>query len=158
MPWIRLCASGEIAEASATVLSAGDIAMLVIRRRGQYLAVAPPCAHMEGALAEGVVAECVEGGAPKCNRRLAGTPSEDGDSPGTARFPILQYETKEIAGELYVDPMRQRLSDLQYLSCSPLPGADGGATLRINLWCNEEGESVESVSGQAKTVAESRRR
>ncbi|MBI3372833.1 MAG: Rieske 2Fe-2S domain-containing protein [Betaproteobacteria bacterium] len=158
MAWIKLCASGEIAEGSATVLSADDVAMLVIRRRGQCLAVAPLCAHMEAALTEGVFAECLEGNAPKCNRHLTRARAEGGECPGTARSPILQYETKEVAGALYADPARQRLSDLQYLSCSPVAEAERSASLRINLWGNEQGESVESISGRARPVAETRKR
>lgn len=132
--------------------------MLVIRVRGRTVAVRPLCAHMAGALSEGAFAECLEGDASKCNRHLAAARAEGGECPGTARAPILQYQTKEVAGVLYADPARQRLSDLQYLSCSPLSRRDGSAALRINLWCGEEGESVERVWGQPRPAAATRKR
>lgn len=154
MSWIRLCTTGEIPKGGATVLTAGGVAMLVIKRGGRCLAVPPPCAHMEGALTEGVFANCLEGDTPKCNRHLARSRAEGEECPGTARSPILQYETKEVAGVLYADPTRQRLSDLQYLSCSPLAGPDGSAVLRINLWYNEEREGVERVCGHPRPTTE----
>lgn len=155
MAWVRLCASADIPEGSATVLSADDVAMLVIRRRGHCLAVAPLCSHMQAALTDGVSAECFEGNAPRCNRHLVRARADSAECPGTARSPILQYETKEVAGALYADPTRQRLSNLQYLSCSPVPEPEGSASLRINLWSDEQGESVESVSGRAIAAGES---
>lgn len=158
MAWIRLCASGEIPEGSATVLTAGGVEMLVIRRGGRCLAVPPLCAHMAGALTEGAFAECLEGDTPKCNRHLARARAEGEECPGTARSPILQYETKEIAGVLYADPAHQRLSDLQYISCSPLARPDGSAALQINLWCSEEGEGVERVCGHPRPAAATRKR
>lgn len=158
MAWTRLCATGEIVKRSAAVLAAGGVAMLVIRRGGRFLAVAPLCAHMEGALTEGAFAECLEGGTPKCNRHLAGARAEGEECPGTARYPILEYETKEVAGVLYADPARQRLSDLQYLSCSPFARSDGSAALRINLWCSEEGQGIERVCGHPSPAAATRKR
>ncbi len=157
MPWIRLCASNEIAEGSATVLTAGGVKMLVIKRGGRFLAVPPPCSHMTSALAEGAFAECLEGDTPKCNRHLAGGRAESEECPGTTRFPISRYETTEIAGVLYANPARQRLSDLQYLTCSPIAGP-GSASLRINLWCSENGEGVESVRGDPRPAAATRKR
>lgn len=158
MAWIRLCASGEIAEGSATVLTAGGVEMLVIRLGGQFLAVPPLCAYMAGALTAGAFAECLEGNTLKCNRHLAGARAEDEECPGTARYPILKYETKEVAGVLYTDPAHRRLSDLQYLSCSPIARPDGSAALRINLWCSEDGEGVESVCGRPRPAAATRKR
>jgi len=89
--WIRLCSGADIAEGSATVLRAGGVEMLLIRRQGQCLAVPPVCAHMAGALAKGVFTECLEGNAPKCNRHQVCAPVESGESLGVARSPILQY-------------------------------------------------------------------
>jgi len=154
--WIRLCPSADIAEGSATVLCAGGVEMLVIRRQGHCLAVPPVCAHMADALAKGQFTGCFDGNAPKCNQHLAGARAdvENDESPGMVQSPVLQYETKEVSGVLYVNPARQRLSDLQYVTCSPLGRPDGDPVLRINLWSSEEGESVESVSGRARSAAQ----
>jgi len=147
MPIARLCAVDEIPEGSAAVLTSDDIAVLVIRRRGQWLAVAPVCVYLAGALSKGVLASCFEGNAPKCNRGPADSRPQGDRCAGTEQAPIVQYEINESGGLLYIDTARQRLSSLRYLSCSPSVGPDGAEALRINMWWSEEGGDVESVLG-----------
>lgn len=153
MTWKKLCAVSDVAEDGATAVNLDGIDLLVMRRRGRYLVVPPLCPYMARTLSEGCFDECFDGDAPKCNQHLQRSLDEGGKRPGAAAVPILMYEARQADGVIYVDLRRRRLSEYQYISCSPIVERGGTRALKVNLWSGEQSERKESVYGRAKASA-----
>lgn len=158
MTWKKLCTIGDIANNSAAVVDVDGVDVLVVRRQGRYLAVPPLCPYMAQALSEGCFDECFDGDAPRCNKHLQQSLAKGGNCPGVAEAPILMYESREIAGAIYVDLQKQRLSEYQHISCSPVVERGGTRALKFNLWSGQQGELKESVYGDGKRSPAPRKR
>ena len=99
MNWKKVCAVSELDDKSMNSMTIDGIEVLVIRSGNTINVIPPSCPHMLTALTEGIFDGCVL----TCTKHLWQWNIEDGTPLGQAEAPLLKYETRQEAGEVYAN-------------------------------------------------------
>ena len=107
MGWERVCRADELAPGEMRSVTAGGVAMVLLRGEQGVLAIPPSCPHMANALIDGFFDGCVL----TCSKHLWQWTVPDGQPIGEAEAPLLTYLSEQREGEIWVNVERELAYD-----------------------------------------------